>query len=178
MSSLGLPAAHWILVLLQLFICKCSFSLHHGCFPFAVMESLRFILLSKKEVAFVAVWWFSCYSHGFISGQLKSKRMLICHVLPPFLGPALPRQNSQLPAQVQNGPSQEELEIQRRYFYQFLLILFHSIVEDQTPNVLMLNAWHLISHLKVKNVTVTPLSFVITHNKREDSCYAGQQMLR
>ncbi|XP_036210523.1 protein enabled homolog isoform X4 [Myotis myotis] len=29
-------------------------------------------------------------------------------------GPALPRQNSQLPAQVQNGPSQEELEIQRR----------------------------------------------------------------
>ncbi|XP_036210522.1 protein enabled homolog isoform X3 [Myotis myotis] len=31
-----------------------------------------------------------------------------------FCGPALPRQNSQLPAQVQNGPSQEELEIQRR----------------------------------------------------------------
>ncbi|KAM5204844.1 protein enabled homolog isoform 5-T6 [Hipposideros larvatus] len=29
-------------------------------------------------------------------------------------GPTLPRQNSQLPAQVQNGPSQEELEIQRR----------------------------------------------------------------
>ncbi|KAG8511814.1 Protein enabled, partial [Galemys pyrenaicus] len=28
--------------------------------------------------------------------------------------PTLPRQNSQLPAQVQNGPSQEELEIQRR----------------------------------------------------------------
>ncbi|XP_043367626.1 protein enabled homolog isoform X15 [Dermochelys coriacea] len=31
-----------------------------------------------------------------------------------FLGPTLPRQNSQLPPQVQNGPSQEELEIQRR----------------------------------------------------------------
>ncbi|XP_027420392.1 protein enabled homolog isoform X7 [Bos indicus x Bos taurus] len=31
-----------------------------------------------------------------------------------YLGPTLPRQNSQLPAQVQNGPSQEELEIQRR----------------------------------------------------------------
>ncbi|XP_035924822.1 protein enabled homolog isoform X10 [Halichoerus grypus] len=31
-----------------------------------------------------------------------------------FCGPTLPRQNSQLPAQVQNGPSQEELEIQRR----------------------------------------------------------------
>ncbi|XP_067420974.1 protein enabled homolog isoform X10 [Emydura macquarii macquarii] len=29
-------------------------------------------------------------------------------------GPTLPRQNLQLPAQVQNGPSQEELEIQRR----------------------------------------------------------------
>uniref|UniRef100_A0A8C6B4M7 Protein enabled homolog n=1 Tax=Monodon monoceros TaxID=40151 RepID=A0A8C6B4M7_MONMO len=29
-------------------------------------------------------------------------------------GPTLPRQNSQLTAQVQNGPSQEELEIQRR----------------------------------------------------------------
>ncbi|XP_009470789.1 PREDICTED: protein enabled homolog isoform X1 [Nipponia nippon] len=29
-------------------------------------------------------------------------------------GPTLPRQNSQLPSQVQNGPSQEELEIQRR----------------------------------------------------------------
>lgn len=29
-------------------------------------------------------------------------------------GPTLPRQNSQLPAQVQNGPSQEEMEIQRR----------------------------------------------------------------
>ncbi|XP_053515570.1 protein enabled homolog isoform X8 [Artibeus jamaicensis] len=29
-------------------------------------------------------------------------------------GPTLTRQNSQLPAQVQNGPSQEELEIQRR----------------------------------------------------------------
>ncbi|XP_041491425.1 protein enabled homolog isoform X10 [Microtus oregoni] len=29
-------------------------------------------------------------------------------------GPTLPRQNTQLPAQVQNGPSQEELEIQRR----------------------------------------------------------------
>ncbi|XP_041491423.1 protein enabled homolog isoform X8 [Microtus oregoni] len=31
-----------------------------------------------------------------------------------YLGPTLPRQNTQLPAQVQNGPSQEELEIQRR----------------------------------------------------------------
>ncbi|XP_064450548.1 protein enabled homolog isoform X5 [Mirounga angustirostris] len=31
-----------------------------------------------------------------------------------FCGPTLPRQNSQLPAQVQNGPSQDELEIQRR----------------------------------------------------------------
>ncbi|XP_031822905.1 protein enabled homolog isoform X13 [Sarcophilus harrisii] len=31
-----------------------------------------------------------------------------------YLGPTLPRQNSQLPSQVQNGPSQEELEIQRR----------------------------------------------------------------
>ncbi|XP_030413273.1 protein enabled homolog isoform X6 [Gopherus evgoodei] len=31
-----------------------------------------------------------------------------------FLGPTLPRQNSQLPPQVQNGPSHEELEIQRR----------------------------------------------------------------
>ncbi|XP_024904271.1 protein enabled homolog isoform X2 [Pteropus alecto] len=31
-----------------------------------------------------------------------------------FCGPTLPRQNSQLPTQVQNGPSQEELEIQRR----------------------------------------------------------------
>ncbi|KAH0507002.1 Protein enabled-like protein [Microtus ochrogaster] len=31
-----------------------------------------------------------------------------------FCGPTLPRQNTQLPAQVQNGPSQEELEIQRR----------------------------------------------------------------
>ncbi|XP_068918681.1 protein enabled homolog isoform X6 [Petaurus breviceps papuanus] len=31
-----------------------------------------------------------------------------------FCGPTLPRQNSQLPSQVQNGPSQEELEIQRR----------------------------------------------------------------
>uniref|UniRef100_A0A8C8YTV6 ENAH actin regulator n=1 Tax=Prolemur simus TaxID=1328070 RepID=A0A8C8YTV6_PROSS len=31
-----------------------------------------------------------------------------------FCGPTLPRQNSQLPVQVQNGPSQEELEIQRR----------------------------------------------------------------
>nr|XP_010339198.2 protein enabled homolog isoform X9 [Saimiri boliviensis boliviensis] len=31
-----------------------------------------------------------------------------------FCGPTLPRQNSQLPAQVQNGPSQEEMEIQRR----------------------------------------------------------------
>ncbi|XP_073194835.1 protein enabled homolog isoform X12 [Lepidochelys kempii] len=30
------------------------------------------------------------------------------------LSPTLPRQNSQLPPQVQNGPSQEELEIQRR----------------------------------------------------------------
>uniref|UniRef100_A0A8C2UPT9 ENAH actin regulator n=1 Tax=Chinchilla lanigera TaxID=34839 RepID=A0A8C2UPT9_CHILA len=29
-------------------------------------------------------------------------------------GPTLPRQNSQLPAQIQNGPSQEDLEIQRR----------------------------------------------------------------
>ncbi|XP_063247191.1 protein enabled homolog isoform X1 [Prinia subflava] len=29
-------------------------------------------------------------------------------------GPTLPRQNSQLPSQVQNGPSQEEMEIQRR----------------------------------------------------------------
>lgn len=29
-------------------------------------------------------------------------------------GPTLPRQNSQIPAQVQNGPSQEEMEIQRR----------------------------------------------------------------
>ncbi|XP_068532213.1 protein enabled homolog isoform X9 [Anas acuta] len=29
-------------------------------------------------------------------------------------GPTLPRQNSQLPSQVQNGPSQEELDIQRR----------------------------------------------------------------
>ncbi|XP_053877340.1 protein enabled homolog isoform X8 [Malaclemys terrapin pileata] len=29
-------------------------------------------------------------------------------------GPTLPRQNSQLPTQVQNGPSHEELEIQRR----------------------------------------------------------------
>ncbi|KAM6166693.1 protein enabled homolog isoform 2-T2 [Erethizon dorsatum] len=29
-------------------------------------------------------------------------------------GPTLPRQNSQLPVQVQNGPSQEDLEIQRR----------------------------------------------------------------
>ena len=29
-------------------------------------------------------------------------------------GPTLPRQNSQLPAQVQNGPSQEESEIQRQ----------------------------------------------------------------
>ncbi|XP_014108367.1 PREDICTED: protein enabled homolog isoform X6 [Pseudopodoces humilis] len=29
-------------------------------------------------------------------------------------GPTLPRQNSQLPPQVQNGPSQEEMEIQRR----------------------------------------------------------------
>uniref|UniRef100_A0A7M4E4Q1 WH1 domain-containing protein n=1 Tax=Crocodylus porosus TaxID=8502 RepID=A0A7M4E4Q1_CROPO len=34
--------------------------------------------------------------------------------LSPFTGPTLPRQNSQLPPQVQNGPSQEELEIQRR----------------------------------------------------------------
>uniref|UniRef100_G3UJ08 Protein enabled homolog n=1 Tax=Loxodonta africana TaxID=9785 RepID=G3UJ08_LOXAF len=33
-------------------------------------------------------------------------------------GPTLPRQNSQLPAQVQNGPSQEELEIQRRNIHQ------------------------------------------------------------
>ncbi|KAM6166692.1 protein enabled homolog isoform 1-T1 [Erethizon dorsatum] len=31
-----------------------------------------------------------------------------------FCGPTLPRQNSQLPVQVQNGPSQEDLEIQRR----------------------------------------------------------------
>ncbi|XP_055465402.1 protein enabled homolog isoform X5 [Psammomys obesus] len=31
-----------------------------------------------------------------------------------FCGPTLPRQNSHLPAQVQNGPSQEELETQRR----------------------------------------------------------------
>ncbi|XP_038616912.1 protein enabled homolog [Tachyglossus aculeatus] len=31
-----------------------------------------------------------------------------------FCGPTLPRQSSQLPTQVQNGPSQEELEIQRR----------------------------------------------------------------
>ncbi|NXV01647.1 ENAH protein, partial [Cettia cetti] len=29
-------------------------------------------------------------------------------------GPTLPRQNSQLPSQIQNGPSQEEMEIQRR----------------------------------------------------------------
>ncbi|XP_065591874.1 protein enabled homolog isoform X4 [Cyrtonyx montezumae] len=29
-------------------------------------------------------------------------------------GPTLPRQNSQLPSQIQNGPSQEELDIQRR----------------------------------------------------------------
>uniref|UniRef100_G3U8G7 Protein enabled homolog n=1 Tax=Loxodonta africana TaxID=9785 RepID=G3U8G7_LOXAF len=35
-----------------------------------------------------------------------------------FCGPTLPRQNSQLPAQVQNGPSQEELEIQRRNIHQ------------------------------------------------------------
>lgn len=35
--------------------------------------------------------------------------------MPSLLGPTLPRQNSQLPPQVQNGPSQEELEIQRRY---------------------------------------------------------------
>lgn len=31
-----------------------------------------------------------------------------------YLGPTLPRQNAQLPPQVQNGPSQEDLEIQRR----------------------------------------------------------------
>ncbi|OBS64326.1 hypothetical protein A6R68_07137 [Neotoma lepida] len=35
-------------------------------------------------------------------------------MFPSLIGPTLPRQNSQLPAQVQNGPSQEELEIQRR----------------------------------------------------------------
>lgn len=56
-----------------------------------------------------------CYSHDFISSiQHNIKIMFIYNVSLPFLGPTLPRQNSQLPAQVQNGPSQEELEIQRR----------------------------------------------------------------
>ncbi|XP_070112094.1 protein enabled homolog isoform X3 [Equus przewalskii] len=42
------------------------------------------------------------------------KDMILSRDLQSRKGPTLPRQNSQLPAQVQNGPSQEELEIQRR----------------------------------------------------------------
>lgn len=45
----------------------------------------------------------------------SKEEIQIMNDLSSLLGPTLPRQNSQLPSQVQNGPSQEELDIQRRY---------------------------------------------------------------
>ncbi|XP_074983157.1 protein enabled homolog isoform X5 [Caretta caretta] len=50
----------------------------------------------------------------FASAMMHALEVLNSQETVFFLGPTLPRQNSQLPPQVQNGPSQEELEIQRR----------------------------------------------------------------
>ncbi|KAF6073248.1 ENAH actin regulator [Phyllostomus discolor] len=50
----------------------------------------------------------------FASAMMHALEVLNSQETVFYLGPTLPRQNSQLPAQVQNGPSQEELEIQRR----------------------------------------------------------------
>uniref|UniRef100_A0A8D1QWC8 Protein enabled homolog n=2 Tax=Sus scrofa TaxID=9823 RepID=A0A8D1QWC8_PIG len=50
----------------------------------------------------------------FASAMMHALEVLNSQEAVFYLGPTLPRQNSQLPAQVQNGPSQEELEIQRR----------------------------------------------------------------
>lgn len=112
------------------------FPIHCGCFPFVpskpgglaavyslcavspigccVLGSLCFILLKQREATFVAVWWFLCPSHDCACSQRNVAMAFTSNLCPPFLGPTLPRQNSQLPTQVQNGPSQEELEIQRR----------------------------------------------------------------
>uniref|UniRef100_A0A452I8U5 WH1 domain-containing protein n=1 Tax=Gopherus agassizii TaxID=38772 RepID=A0A452I8U5_9SAUR len=50
----------------------------------------------------------------FASAMMHALEVLNSQETVFFLGPTLPRQNSQLPPQVQNGPSHEELEIQRR----------------------------------------------------------------
>ncbi|XP_071595878.1 protein enabled homolog isoform X4 [Heliangelus exortis] len=50
----------------------------------------------------------------FASAMMHALEVLNSQEAVFYLGPTLPRQNSQLPSQVQNGPSQEELEIQRR----------------------------------------------------------------
>ncbi|XP_021102123.1 protein enabled homolog [Heterocephalus glaber] len=50
----------------------------------------------------------------FASAMMHALEVLNSQEAVFYLGPTLPRQNSQLPAQVQNGPSQEDLEIQRR----------------------------------------------------------------
>nr|XP_006118089.1 protein enabled homolog isoform X1 [Pelodiscus sinensis] len=50
----------------------------------------------------------------FASAMMHALEVLNSQEAVFYLGPTLPRQNSQLPPQVQNGPSQEELEIQRR----------------------------------------------------------------
>ncbi|XP_042730910.1 protein enabled homolog isoform X11 [Lagopus leucura] len=50
----------------------------------------------------------------FASAMMHALEVLNSQEAVFYLGPTLPRQNSQLPSQVQNGPSQEELDIQRR----------------------------------------------------------------
>ncbi|XP_037987141.1 protein enabled homolog isoform X10 [Motacilla alba alba] len=50
----------------------------------------------------------------FASAMMHALEVLNSQEAVFYLGPTLPRQNSQLPSQVQNGPSQEEMEIQRR----------------------------------------------------------------
>uniref|UniRef100_A0A8C0CTU1 Protein enabled homolog n=1 Tax=Balaenoptera musculus TaxID=9771 RepID=A0A8C0CTU1_BALMU len=66
-------------------------------------------------------WWDARQVYGLNFGSKEDVNVFasaMMHALEVLnsqeTGPTLPRQNSQLPAQVQNGPSQEESEIQRR----------------------------------------------------------------
>ncbi|KAJ8796092.1 hypothetical protein J1605_018187 [Eschrichtius robustus] len=66
-------------------------------------------------------WWDARQVYGLNFGSKEDANVFasaMMHALEVLnsqeTGPTLPRQNSQLPAQVQNGPSQEESEIQRR----------------------------------------------------------------